>query len=379
MPHLPPDSMKPTHDAKTLDTLIQLYNKVQEDQLSFCYRGEFLERFTNTILDISEGGLARQGYKPATNRKVSFLLVECFQNIVKHSEQVDEEKPPMGLFGFRQTQKAFLINSINYVQQKARVGLQALVDRINGLSDEELKELYKSQLTSAEFSEKGGAGLGLIELSRKSGQPLKYAFEEVDEQLAMFHQQVTFKNDANKDVEINQIDHTGSLLRMMNEKQWLLYYKGDFSQKSILPMLDIVEYNVGAGHTTGSIGRKAGHVLVELLQNVSKHSTQNGDEEKEGIFAVGRHHERLFVECGNIVSMEEKRLLEGKLSFLQSMNSEELREMHKAAMKASLKFESKNKSGLGLIEIAKAAYYPPVFRFEKITDQTYFFAIHVMI
>jgi hypothetical protein len=53
------------------------------------------------------------------------------------------------------------------------------LDEINNLSKEELRSMYKNKLTNENFSELGGAGLGLIDMSRKYGFiPFneKYAF-----------------------------------------------------------------------------------------------------------------------------------------------------------------------------------------------------------
>jgi hypothetical protein len=376
-----PINTKYSHMGYKLNALLDLYKQVEEEHPSFCYRGTFLDRFTSTILDISEGAMASRNEKPTTSRKVSFLLVECFQNILRHSEVVSQNSNNLegeGLFCFKTVDDTFVINSINYIQNSDRAKLKKLVDDINALEGEALKSYYMQHLSNNELSEKGGAGLGLIEIARKSGNKLLYEFEQKSESYDLFHQQVTFGTE-NKVSNKHYIESTKKIYQDMDDKNMFMYYKGDFSQRSIIPMLDIVEHNVGGGGSTTSLGRKAGHVLIELLQNVSKHNSASGKEEKKGIFTIGEDGDKFYIQCGNIVSHQDKVLLENKLELLSCLSKEDLRDFHRQAMKASIMFENKTRSGLGLIEIAKASSKPLEYIFEPLENNKYFYAIHVTI
>jgi hypothetical protein len=365
-PHLP-----------DLKRLVQLYAELSESKTSFCYRGPFLDRFTNTILEISESSLATHQQGPIMTRKVSFLLVECFQNILRHGENVVGTEPLLtddGLFSFRDVLGTFVINSINFIQQEETERLKKMVDDINSLDTKELKALYLQQLNDKELSSKGGAGLGLIELARKSGQNLLYAIHPITPQISCFQQQVTFcQNDIKKEIP-SYLMSTQSTYQEMSADNVLLTYKGDFSQKSILPLLDIVEHNIGETSEQDARTRKAGHILIEMLQNVAKHggSTKHG---QDGVFQVGQRNGSLFIQAGNPVSLESKICLEEKLGYLTELNKEELKELHKTALRASLKFESKIKSGLGLIEVAKLSIGKLDYGFEPIDRENYFFVI----
>ena len=54
------------------------------------------------------------------------------------------------------------------------------------MNAEELKTYYREVLSSNELSEKGGAGLGIIDLVRKSGNKIEYRFDTVNEQFSFF-------------------------------------------------------------------------------------------------------------------------------------------------------------------------------------------------
>jgi hypothetical protein len=50
------------------------------------------------------------------------------------------------------------------------------IEKINSLSNDELKEMYKFILNYQKLSSKGGGGLGLIDIARKSDKKLEYVF-----------------------------------------------------------------------------------------------------------------------------------------------------------------------------------------------------------
>ncbi|MCH8330800.1 MAG: hypothetical protein IH946_05385 [Bacteroidetes bacterium] len=62
----------------------------------------------------------------------------------------------------------------------------------------ELNDLYRNILKHGEISESGGAGLGLIEIARKSGQHIEFNFDEVDENVSYFSLQVTVERNNNE-------------------------------------------------------------------------------------------------------------------------------------------------------------------------------------
>ena len=49
-----------------------------------------------------------------------------------------------------------------------------------------LKMLYKEVLNNEERTEKGGGGLGIIDIARKSKQKLVYDFMDIDDQYSFF-------------------------------------------------------------------------------------------------------------------------------------------------------------------------------------------------
>jgi len=54
------------------------------------------------------------------------------------------------------------------------------------VTKEELKELYKKQMKEGRLSEKGGAGLGFIDIKRKTNKELEYHFLPISDDTSFF-------------------------------------------------------------------------------------------------------------------------------------------------------------------------------------------------
>lgn len=347
-------------------------------KLLFAYRGAMNDNITDAILGISEYTLDEHTTMAQSNRKVSFLLVECFQNILRHRQQdgLSCELHDRGsMFSFRLFDDAFYINSINRIAPEDRERLQEIVERVNRLDKKELKALYLEQLQNTDISNRGGAGLGLIELARKSGRPIGYCFEEVSPGVVYFHNQVCFKQSIERELDFSSA--TGELQLQMLVQNTLMVYKGDLSQRSILPLLSMAEVNLQETMTSAS-ARKVGHVLVEMLQNVSRHSnTASGL--KEGVMTIGEQAGAFVIQTGNVVSQAQKHELDHELFEISRHEPNELRELHRAKFKASLQRNDRFSSGLGLIQIARDGKGRIDYRFDPMKQMEHFFSFAVMV
>ena len=61
-----------------------------------------------------------------------------------------------------------------------------ILEKINSLDRDGLKQLYKQQIKEGRLSTKGGAGLGFIDIAKKTGNPLHYSFISIDDEFSFF-------------------------------------------------------------------------------------------------------------------------------------------------------------------------------------------------
>ncbi len=173
-----------------LDFAYQLYRTMKTNQISLVYEGEVTQEITKTFTALTEKNLAKSAESNTVQRKVFNVMVECLQNISKHadtiSEEGDDSKERRGIVIISKTDDGYNIITGNVVKTAKVSDLQASLELINSLDKEGLSNLYKQQIVEGRISEKGGAGLGLIDIAKKSGEKLSYQFKEINSSVSFF-------------------------------------------------------------------------------------------------------------------------------------------------------------------------------------------------
>ncbi len=143
-----------------------------------------------TILQIMESKMEHLEEKPKVKKKVFNILVECLQNLYHHIDQEDVAHVPAeeksALLMIAKGPVNYQITTGNYMKTVDRAELENKIELVNGMDKDELKAYYKKVLNEGKMSAKGTAGLGMIDIARKSGQPLEYAFKSINDKTTFF-------------------------------------------------------------------------------------------------------------------------------------------------------------------------------------------------
>lgn len=155
------------------------------------YHGHFTRNTVMETLATMASRLSAQECRLPMMRKLFHVTTECMQNIRKHAEPFRHAKA-------RQQDPALLVNregdtyqviSRNGVANSRVAFLTDRLERINSLNRQELNEWYRHILKTSPSS--GGAGLGLVDIARKSGQKLLFEFTQGGENFCFFILKVT--------------------------------------------------------------------------------------------------------------------------------------------------------------------------------------------
>lgn len=170
-----------------------LYSQMERDDVLIAFKGSITSELLTSILQIMETKMEDLHEAPRTKKKVFNVLVECLQNLYHHiddfevqgsAEEVSEKKS--AIFSISRTVESYNIVTGNFVSNENVTNLTNKINKINDLSRDELKAYYKQVLNNGEISEKGGGGLGFIDIAKKSGEKLVYNLREIDESYSFF-------------------------------------------------------------------------------------------------------------------------------------------------------------------------------------------------
>lgn len=173
--------------------IYDLHKTMLTKNLILVYEGEFTQDITKSVLAMAERNMESMGEESGIKRKVFNVMVECLQNICKHAESFDEQTygKNTAIFMIGKHDSEYFITSGNPILSDKVSQMSKKLEDINNLDKDGLKQLYKEIIKNGKLSEKGGAGLGFVDMARKSGKKLIFDFEPINEQLSFFSLKTT--------------------------------------------------------------------------------------------------------------------------------------------------------------------------------------------
>ena len=163
-----------------LESVYALYQDMIKRGFTLIYEGEVNHQITKTFTSMADENMEKVSEDDSVRKKVFHVMVECLQNICKHAEDSDQEDTAFsgnGIFIVGRDESAYHVISGNMVDEAQMEKIKQSIDMVNGLEKDKLKELYFKKLKEGSLSEKGGAGLGFIDMVKKTGHKLEYHFD----------------------------------------------------------------------------------------------------------------------------------------------------------------------------------------------------------
>jgi hypothetical protein len=162
------------------------------------FKGNFESDKINEILDLVEERMVKGSEPSKLRKKLYNVLVESLQNLYHHVDKVPEDfedqgSDKFGMLAINKIDKGYRIFTANFIRNENVSILEEKIKRINWSSHEEISELYKFILNHQRISSKGGGGLGLVDIARKTGNKLEYSFKEYNDQYSFFNLNILVK------------------------------------------------------------------------------------------------------------------------------------------------------------------------------------------
>ncbi len=174
--------------------LYTLYQNMVRDDIILSFKGDITQDLLTSVYQIMESHLDTSLEEPRRKKKLYHILVECLQNVYHHMEALkndtkntgDEETNSAIFMIARGDETGYRILTGNHIRTANVDDLRNKIDKINAMTHDELRVYYRQQLSATELSDKGGAGLGMIDIARKSGHKIDYSFQPVTDTFSFF-------------------------------------------------------------------------------------------------------------------------------------------------------------------------------------------------
>ncbi len=169
------------------DLVYKFHESLQPLDVKLIYEGEINHAIMKVFTKLTENGFKEEDFKG--QKKVFHVMVECLENISKHSEQtygIKKENSGNGIFLITNNDKEVNVITGNIIKKEKEQEMIEQMDYINTLSKKELSNYHKIKLKENIIMNNGGAGLGFIDIARKTENKIAYSFKPIDEKYSFF-------------------------------------------------------------------------------------------------------------------------------------------------------------------------------------------------
>lgn len=173
--------------------MLSFYESMNREGVVLYFNGPISQSVVEGIGDMMRRKMEYEQNGMQLARKVFSVLVEQMQNIICYSRDACPvtHEGAEGAIGSGQivvgrSEGQFYVACGNTVRRDREQRIRERLDALNAMSRDELKAYYKEQRRLGPDAESCGAGLGFIEMARKSSRPLQYRFDPIDDTTTFF-------------------------------------------------------------------------------------------------------------------------------------------------------------------------------------------------
>jgi len=166
--------------------ITKLANHYEDDKILFSYNGVISQIFVKGIKNLINGTLIthNNNIEATILRKLFEISVEQLQNIMSYSknniqkDQTTYESEGLCILGYCTQNDKYFITTLNHIEKEDKDKLEQKLTKVNDMDSKEQRKYLRELLRSGVDSHSRGAGVGFLEIARRSSEKLKYSFEE---------------------------------------------------------------------------------------------------------------------------------------------------------------------------------------------------------
>jgi len=366
-----------------MDLTRRIRDKMMKERLMFVYRGVVTNENSVPLLMLLEKEMENSEFGFVGRKRLFMFVLESLQNVSRHSDK--NQYADMSLVIYSKTDNGYTVTTGNVLPSANINNLKSKLDEINNLQADEIRNVYRQMLSNSEFSDKGGAGLGLIEMAKKTGNKLDYDFVPLDEEFSYFILSKTV-NSVGVGIHFGENEKpfhgkaVSQLERLMAENDVYLIWSGHISTDVEKEVITFTETKLAEEDIELNLRRRIFSVLVEILENVAKYSPGREPEEKFGMpVALIRLEDDVYtLTTGNLILNENVEDLKGKLDIINKFDKVGLKELFRKSLSGQT-ISSNSTGNMGLIDMARKSGSKLVYQFEQINELYSYYVMTVKV
>jgi len=376
------------YNIRQIDLAYELTKYIDEDYFEYVYRGYFSENITENILNLNNAKFINDTEAFAYRNRISYFIIESLQNVIRHQDMSDNQTiDDEGLLVIQKTNNSIYITTANVISNENIPVLEAYLKKIKKLNPEELKAEYQKILLDGVISEKGGGGLGIITMARRTDGHIQFKFKKINDEFSYYYYQIQLilNKEENKESvsELISLKRISRFHELLNTENILLNFNGSFAFQNLESLLPVIE-----SHSIGGklVKQKVFELTVKLIRNIIdfadefiKDEPDTGLRNSRGVFLLSKINGNLFLTAGNVILNEKTRILGNKINIINNTKEESLIKI-RDYINEFYKPDISNKPDINLIDMRLKNNCNKIkFIFKKINQKTSYFILQLVI
>lgn len=174
------------------------YNTIKEslseDSTIICqHLGTFTQEILISFVSLIEHSLIESGEDKLIQRRLIYLIIECIQNIIFHSDKLPDNNQ-LAYMIISKNKYGYSIHTSNTVLSENINKLVENIDELLKVRKDVLSKLFTKKMEKPEIDIKGRGGIGLLTMISKSGKNFNYKVSSLTNEYSLFHIKININN-----------------------------------------------------------------------------------------------------------------------------------------------------------------------------------------
>ncbi len=372
--------------SNQMELAYEMTKSVNEDYIEYVYRGNFSDGITANILHLTEAKFINDEDAYSSRKRISYLLIESLQNVIRHQDTPNNDDfSEENLFVVQKTVDSIYLTTANVIDNDKISELEEYLNKVKKLSPAELKAEYHKILMNGVITDKGGGGLGIITMARRTEGRINFEFKKINDNFSYYYFQIrlvlTEDFDPEPKSDLISLKRISKFHSLLNKENILLNFNGSFAFENLESILPIIE-----SHSIGGeeVKQLVFDLTVKMLRNIITYADEFQEDDTEsirssrGVFLLSKKEGKLLLTAGNLILNTKVLVLGNKINILNNSNNESLIKI-KDYLEQFFSYDLRNKPDLSLIDMRIKNKSPIIHKFKKINSKTSYFIVQLAI
>jgi Family of unknown function (DUF6272) len=175
------------NEERMLTFTYPTFKDMQDNNVIFVYKGVVNSDLVTHVLEMMSEKMEEDGQDKRLSKKVFNVMVECLTGA--YTDEALEGKAgydPTTVLLVKREDATYVVATGHYIHNPKVQGIKLMLDKINNMTVEEMKDFYQTVITREDPAATGFTDLAIIDLARKSKHKLQYQFKYISPEFTFF-------------------------------------------------------------------------------------------------------------------------------------------------------------------------------------------------